>query len=36
MQLHDDDGVIALTVDSDAVVVVVDEEIVYGVLQADL
>ena len=36
MKLHYDDGVVALAVYRNAVVVVVDEEIIYGVLEADL
>lgn len=36
MQLHDDDRVVSLAVNRDAVVVVVDEEIIYEVLQAYL
>ena len=36
VQLHDDDGVVALAVYRNAVVVVVDEEVVNRVLQADL
>lgn len=36
MQLHDDDRVVSLPVNGDAVIVVVDEEIIYGVLQAYL
>ena len=36
VELHYDDGVVALAVNRNAVVVVVDEEIIYGVLEADL
>lgn len=36
VQLHDDDRIVSLAVNRDAVIVVVDEEIIYGVLQADL
>lgn len=35
MQLHDNDGVVALAVYGNAVVMVVDEEVVNWVLQAD-